>query len=158
MQSAQAVTVWQEILEYIEQKTTAQQFATWFRTLQADSIGEQKVVLTVPSRFHRDWIATYYRDVVETAVATVLGGPREVHLEVAVREAPEAPPARPAPAQAPAAAPAKPAAREGTRRGTAPAPRGTNSTGWSSARATSWRSRPAGRSRRARRPTSRSSS
>jgi chromosomal replication initiator protein len=99
MLSAQAVPVWQGILEYIEQKTTPQQFATWFRNLQADAITDDKVVLTVPSRFHRDWIATYYRDVVEGAVAAVVGRRLPVHLEVNAHSAAEPSAARPTPAQ-----------------------------------------------------------
>src|SRR5688572_13895931 len=106
MTSAQSVNHWQGILEYIEQKTTGQQFATWFRTLQAQAITDDKVVLVVPSRFHRDWIATYYRDVVEEAVAAVLGGRRSVHLEVSAREGGEPAPARPV------AAPVKPAPKQ----------------------------------------------
>jgi chromosomal replication initiator protein len=125
MLSAQAVTAWQEILEHVERGTTPQQFATWFRNLQADAITETKVVLNVPSKFHRDWIATYYREVVEAAIREVLGGSRELHLEVATGEtlaatgtngadvvarpssrgAPRVEPVRPAPRQAPPAAP-----------------------------------------------------
>lgn len=90
MLSARAVTVWQEILDHIEQKTTTQQFATWFRNLEAETITDEKVVLTVPSKFHRDWIATYYRDVVEGAVATVAGASRQLQLNVAHRAGTEA--------------------------------------------------------------------
>lgn len=104
MLPAKAVTLWQAVLEKIEQKTTAQQFATWFRNLQLAELDEQRVVLRVPSKFHRDWIVTYYRDVVEESVATVLGGARELHLEVGGRDGVEAANGR---TTAPAAAPAK---------------------------------------------------
>jgi chromosomal replication initiator protein len=87
MLPAKAVTHWQSVLDKIEQKTTPQQFATWFRNLQAAEIGDRRVVLRVPSKFHRDWIVTYYRDVLEEALATVLGGARELHLEVGARDA-----------------------------------------------------------------------
>ncbi len=86
MLPAKAVTLWQAVLEKIEQKTTAQQFATWFRNLQLAELDEQRVVLRVPSKFHRDWIVTYYRDVVEESVATVRGGARELHHEEGGRE------------------------------------------------------------------------
>ncbi len=94
MLPAQAVTVWQAVLERIEQKTTAQQFATWFRNLTVAELGDRRVVLHVPSKFHRDWIATYYRDVVEESVATVLGSAREIHLELTPRSGSEPDPAR----------------------------------------------------------------
>jgi len=109
MLSAQSVTVWQGILDHIEQKTTSQQFATWFRALRAQTIADDRVVLTVPSKFHRDWIATYYREVVEGAVAAVLGSRRQVHLEVAAPAA-GAPAARPIGRSAEKAAKAPPPA------------------------------------------------
>ena len=38
MLSAESVTAWQEVLQRVEKKTTAQQFATWFRSLTVDSL------------------------------------------------------------------------------------------------------------------------
>ncbi len=109
MLSAQAATDWTEILERIQRRTTAQQFATWFRNLRAEAIAKDKVILTVPNKFHRDWIATYYREVVERAVAEVLGGVRPVHLDVAAPlQAEPGEDARPAGRPRPAAARAAP--------------------------------------------------
>ncbi|MSR47308.1 MAG: hypothetical protein EXS13_09625 [Planctomycetes bacterium] len=90
MLPAKAVTLWQAVLEKIEQKTTPQQFATWFRNLEVAELDEQRVVLRVPSKFHRDWIVTYYREVVEESVAAVLGGARELHLEIGGRDGADA--------------------------------------------------------------------
>lgn len=94
MLPAKAVSLWQAVLDKIEQKTTPQQFATWFRNLEVAELGEQRVVLRVPSKFHRDWIVTYYREVVEESVAAVLGGARELHLEIGGRDGGEAPATR----------------------------------------------------------------
>ena len=94
MPSAHAANYWPAILEQIERKTTSQQFATWFRSVEAATITDDRVVLAVPNKFHRDWIVTYYREVVEEAVASVLGSPREIHLEVARRSGSAPEPAR----------------------------------------------------------------
>ena len=176
MPSAHAVTVWQEILEHIEQKTTPQQFATWFRNSRTSkTITDDKVVLTVPSKFHRDWIATYYRDVVEGAVATVLGGPRPVHLEVGAT--PRAAGARRRPGRRSRRPSRAHGGRHGAddpfRRGAAPPPGGAAASPCRTCgdlpltegydfeqlrrrrRAISSRRRPASRSPRATRPTSR---
>ncbi|HET6162695.1 MAG TPA: chromosomal replication initiator protein DnaA [Planctomycetota bacterium] len=97
MASANAVSIWPEIREKIERQTTPQQFATWFRNLALEEVTDSKVVFSVPSRFHRDWIVTYYREHVERAVAEVLGSPRPIHLDVVPRDPAEAaPPRRPA--------------------------------------------------------------
>ncbi|MBM4013429.1 MAG: chromosomal replication initiator protein DnaA [Planctomycetes bacterium] len=115
MLPAKAVSLWHAVLEKVEQKTTPQQFATWFRNLEVAELGDRRVVLRVPSKFHRDWIVTYYREVVEEAVAAVLGGARELHLEIGGKS-PDALSARQA---ALAAAPTKPG---GTANGGATAP------------------------------------
>src|SRR5262245_35553081 len=86
MASANAVSTWPEIREKIERQTTPQQFATWFRNLALEEMTDSKVVFSVPSRFHRDWIVTYYREHVEKAVAEVLGSPRPIHLDVVPRD------------------------------------------------------------------------
>jgi len=111
MLSAEAVSAWHEVLEKVEKKTTAQQFATWFRNLQVQAITDTKVSMAVPSTFHRDWIATYYRDVLETAVAEVFNGPREIQLNVVKGEVagPAAPPRKAAAAPAPEAVAVAPA-------------------------------------------------
>ena len=97
MASANAVSIWPEIREKIERQTTPQQFATWFRNLALEEVTDSKVVFSVPSRFHRDWIVTYYREHVERAVAEVLGSPRPIHLDVVPRDPAEAAaPRRPA--------------------------------------------------------------
>ncbi len=81
--SASRISAWPVILEHIEQETTPQQYATWFRNLKVEEITDSKVVMSIPSRFHRDWIRTYYREVLERAVAASFDSPREVELLVA---------------------------------------------------------------------------
>ncbi len=70
------------ILENLKRSTNSQQFATWFQCLQLVEITDKRVVMSVPSHFHRDWIITYYRDVLESSIHKVLGQPRDVHLRV----------------------------------------------------------------------------
>jgi len=89
MLSADAMSSWQKVLERIEKRTTTQQFATWFRNIQLQEVHEKKIVMAVPSTFHRDWIATYYKEILEGAVEEVFDADqqnhRDVHLVVAPR-------------------------------------------------------------------------
>src|SRR5262245_48816480 len=126
MASAQAVSIWPEIRDKLEKQTTPQQFATWFRNLALEEVTDLKVVFSVPSRFHRDWIVTYYREQVEKAVAGALGDPRAIHIAVAQRDPADVgatlAPRRSAPPPAPAPGPAAGAA-VATAPATLPAPK-----------------------------------
>ena len=82
MLSAEAISAWREVLARIEKSTNTQQFSTWFRSLELRAIDDEQIVITVPSRFHRDWIATYYRSILEASVADALGSAREISLEI----------------------------------------------------------------------------
>jgi chromosomal replication initiator protein len=48
--------VWEEILFLIESKMTKQGFDTWFSNSQLRSFDGSKMLIEVPSKFHRDWI------------------------------------------------------------------------------------------------------
>ena len=85
MLSAEAISAWQEVLANIQRRTTTQQFATWFRNTQIQELTDEKIVVSVPSTFHRDWIATYYKETLETAVSEVFKGEHAVFLVVSPR-------------------------------------------------------------------------
>src|SRR5262245_15707647 len=120
MASAQAVSIWPEIRDKLEKQTTPQQFATWFRNLALEEVTDLKVVFSVPSRFHRDWIVTYYREHVEKAVAGALGDARPIHIDVLQRDPAVAAPPRSQrrPAPPPDAAPGS---THGSAQGSGPA-------------------------------------
>ena len=82
MLSAKGVSEWQTVLDHIESETTQQQFATWFRNLSLEETTDKEVVLSVPSKFHRDWIMTYYREILLQSVAKSFGKEKEVRLVV----------------------------------------------------------------------------
>ena len=48
--------VWEEILFLIESKMTKQGFDTWFSSSRLLSFDGAKMLIEVPSKFHRDWI------------------------------------------------------------------------------------------------------
>lgn len=83
MTSAEATSAWHAILGLVEQRTSTQQFSTWFRNLSLKEISKERVVVSVPSKFHRDWITTYYKDMLDASVAEVLKQSPAIHLEIA---------------------------------------------------------------------------
>ena len=52
--------VWDEILFLIESKMTKQGFDTWFSQSRLISFDGSKMVMEVPSKFHRDWIKEHH--------------------------------------------------------------------------------------------------
>ena len=96
---------WLRLQAAIRERVQAEQFETWFRRTSLTHIDETSVRIAVQNGFTRDWLNTYYRDVLEQAVARVFGISRRVDFtvdpELMVARRAEQPPAVPAPVQAP---------------------------------------------------------
>jgi len=96
---------WLRLQAAIRERVQAEQFETWFRRTSLTHIDETSVRIAVQNGFTRDWLNTYYRDVLEQAVARVFGISRRVDFtvdpELMVARRAEQPPADPAPVQAP---------------------------------------------------------
>ena len=96
--------IWGDVLADLHTQAPKASMETWLKNIVPLSLGEEEVVLGVPSEFARDWLERGYTEVMEEAVAGVLG--REVrvrfvvHPAAAMREAPSA--SRAPSAQAPA--------------------------------------------------------
>lgn len=54
--------VWEEILLLIENRVSKQGYDTWFSQSRLLSIDGGRLVIEVPSKFHRDWIKEHYLD------------------------------------------------------------------------------------------------
>ncbi|MEN8150417.1 MAG: DnaA N-terminal domain-containing protein, partial [Planctomycetota bacterium] len=64
---------WSDVLDQIRREVNRQQFETWFRKVDLLSMGDDLVEIAVPSQFFKDWLTSYYLDVVHRAVKTVTG-------------------------------------------------------------------------------------
>jgi chromosomal replication initiator protein len=108
------------VLDSLRGRISRQQFETWFRRVLLVEATPERVVLGVENPFFRDWIHTYYLDVLRRSVGEVLGGSPEVVIAVVAADAP-APPSPPPPGESAALAtrvrPEHPRA-EGARSGT----------------------------------------
>jgi chromosomal replication initiation ATPase DnaA len=52
--------VWEEILLLIENRMSKQGYDTWFSSSKLLSIDDNKLLIEVPSKFHRDWIKEHH--------------------------------------------------------------------------------------------------
>jgi chromosomal replication initiator protein len=68
------------VISNIKELVSAQQYRTWFHSLQLKEIKEDKYTFAVPNKFLRDWIAKYYVEVLRSAVRRAVGE----HAEIAV--------------------------------------------------------------------------
>lgn len=57
------IRVWEEILLLIENRVSKQGYDTWFSQSKLLSFDSDRMMVEVPSKFHRDWIKEHYGDV-----------------------------------------------------------------------------------------------
>ena len=113
-------TLWNRIQERLRASIRREQYETWFRRTALASADERVldegsderrlVEVVVHNGFTRDWLTTYYADVLQRAVDEVLGAPCNIQYVVDPERLPARSPlpqeAPPAPPEPPAAAPA----------------------------------------------------
>jgi len=99
--------LWSALQSRIRARIQPEQFETWFRRASLVQADAELVRIAVQNTFTRDWLMSYYREVIEQAVAQTLGAPRR--LEFAID--PELVVRTPRDPVEPAAKPAPPAAR-----------------------------------------------
>jgi chromosomal replication initiator protein len=66
----------------IHERVQSEQYETWFRRAALTYIDDRVVKIAVQNGFTRDWLNTYYRDVLEQAVEAVFGVSRRVEFTV----------------------------------------------------------------------------
>ncbi len=91
---------WEQVTAILRRSVPRQQFDTWFRGMRVIRIGPERVELSVPNNFLREWILKKYRGVLRTAMREVSGGDPEIEIRIAATGDP-ALPAQPTPAPRP---------------------------------------------------------
>ena len=64
-------SVWEEILFLIESRMSRQGYDTWFAQSRLVSFDGMKMVIQVPSKFHRDWIREHHGEVLNEVIHEV---------------------------------------------------------------------------------------
>lgn len=73
---------WAEFTDEIKQSISAQQYDTWFACIAPVNIAENKLILSVPSRFVSNYIEEKYLDLMTNAVTKVFGNNIEVGYKI----------------------------------------------------------------------------
>lgn len=75
--------IWEEIADGIRPHVSPDAFQRWFAALDLVQTDETALVLQVPNTIYQLWIESNYLSLVQGAVASVLGSPREIRFIVA---------------------------------------------------------------------------
>jgi chromosomal replication initiator protein len=76
------------ILENVRRRLTKSQFDLWFARARCERVSPSSLVVSVPNRFHQEWMTSKFRTPVSAAAVEVLGTPIEVRFEVTAAPAP----------------------------------------------------------------------
>ena len=71
-------STWKAILDVIQQNINKRSFGTWFAPVKATNINEDSIEVKVPNRFFCEWIDNHYADLLQNAIAQILGDARKV--------------------------------------------------------------------------------
>ena len=59
---------WEDFLGLIKAELTNQAYQTWFETIDLLSVDDEKITISVPNRFHFEWLDSKYRSLIEQAL------------------------------------------------------------------------------------------
>lgn len=76
--------VWSEILENLRGQISAENFDSWFTSLDLRSLEESRAAILVHDAFMKAWLADNYLDLLEEAFAKVVG--RRIDIELVVED------------------------------------------------------------------------
>ena len=99
MQQESYRQIWASIADAIKPQVSSDTFQRWFAAIDLVRADEQEMTLRVPNTIHQLWIESNYMPLVQSAVMTVLGAPRQMKFVFAENDAASAD--RPATAPAP---------------------------------------------------------
>ena len=81
-ESAGKDDVWRRVQDAIRERIQPEQFETWFRRMALVQLDTKQITLAVQNNFSRDWLDSYYGDVVEEAVLRVCGSALKIVVTV----------------------------------------------------------------------------
>jgi len=84
--------VFAALIEGVRAQVTPQQFSTWFKRMRLHSSERLHYELSVPNSFIRDWIDSYYRELLLGLLAAIVSKNARFELVVDDSKAPDAPP------------------------------------------------------------------
>jgi chromosomal replication initiation ATPase DnaA len=77
--------IWREIANAIRVRLGAEVFQRWVAAIELVQVDECALTLQVPNRIYQFWIESNCLNVVQSAIVSVLGNPREILFRAADR-------------------------------------------------------------------------
>jgi len=81
-------TIWQAIAEHIAAQVSKDTYQRWFKAISMTAADENDITLTVPNNIYQLWIESNYMALVQSSIASVLGGSRTIHFCTEAEEMP----------------------------------------------------------------------
>ena len=81
--SNEIVTSWKQVRERLRGDIGEAAFNSWLRPMALSSVRDEKVIMTVPTRFMRDWLISHYAERITAVWCDELKSVRKVEIQVA---------------------------------------------------------------------------
>ena len=78
----QLTDVWRQLRAVIRQRIQPEQFETWFRRADLVRVEQDQLCIAVQNAFSRDWLRSYYREVIEESAQKVLSRKLRIEFDV----------------------------------------------------------------------------
>lgn len=78
----QLTDVWRQLRAVIRQRIQPEQFETWFRRADLVRVEQDLLCIAVQNAFSRDWLRSYYREVIEESAQKVLSRKLRIEFDV----------------------------------------------------------------------------
>ncbi|TAE54216.1 MAG: chromosomal replication initiator protein DnaA [Nostocales cyanobacterium] len=75
--------LWYQVLERLQLKLSRPTFETWIKTANAEKLENNRLVISTPNLFARNWLQKYYLNTIAGVVEDILGYSVEIYLTVA---------------------------------------------------------------------------
>ena len=87
-EAEQAQFVWTACLDLIKERVNTQSFKTWFEPIVPLNLAAGRLSIQVPSQFFYDWLEEHYYGLINSILASVLGGDAILEYSVKTEELP----------------------------------------------------------------------
>jgi len=78
--SGSAEQAWSQILEILKARIPLQNFNTWLKPTGGISVDSEVFQVSAPNKFAANWITDKFLEIIQEAVASVLGAPRQIEF------------------------------------------------------------------------------
>ncbi|HEM48952.1 MAG TPA: hypothetical protein ENO27_01960, partial [Caldithrix sp.] len=75
-------SIWGSIKNIIKENINQRSYKTWFEPMQIISLTDDSLELSVPNRFFCEWIDNHYPNLMQNAIAQILGESKKIKYVV----------------------------------------------------------------------------